>query len=298
MRFGCHNRVRHTGESQYPEPLAPCRSPWIPAFAGMTERAARATQFDASPRPKLEAGYIKPHVAQQFRPSVPHHHLGRKPRAGDRLRGRWLPARHPDHRGRDPGLSRQAQAGPIALHHPAQRAGPGAHPLRRVHATRTATQLTTGTPIALEIANVDARSKDYGEIKDKFRPGHADYTYQMKYGLRDWRGSGRASARETATASPPAPSRGKSCRACACAARSPRSALTRSTAATGIGTRSATTRSSVPTPRRRGFWAEFLDQVRKQGSSAGAVIEVVAEGVPPGLGAPIYGKLDQDIASG
>ena len=60
------------------------------------------------------------------------------------------------------------------------------------------TQVTTGTPIALEIANMDARSKDYGEIKDKFRPGHADYTYLMKYGLRDWRGSGRASARDPA----------------------------------------------------------------------------------------------------
>ena len=160
-------------------------------------------------------------------------------------------------------------------------------------------QVTTGTPISLEIDNVDARSKDYGEIKDKFRPGHADYTYLMKYGLRDWRRSGRASARETAMRV----AAGAIARKVVPGMRV-RGALVQigpardRPRATGTGTRSATTRSSAPTPRRREVWAEYLDEVRKQGSSAGAVIEVVAEGVPAGLGAPIYGKLDQDIACG
>ena len=160
------------------------------------------------------------------------------------------------------------------------------------------TQVTTGTPIALEIANMDARSKDYGEIKDKFRPGHADYTYLMKYGLRDWRGSGRASARETAN-------------------RVAAGAIARKVVP-GMKVRGALTQIGpyeidrgnwdwdevgnnpffCPDAKTARVWGEFLDQVRKNGSSAGAVIEIVAEGVPPGLGAPVYGKLDQDIASG
>ena len=159
-------------------------------------------------------------------------------------------------------------------------------------------QVTTGTPIALEIENVDARSKDYGDIKDKFRPGHADYTYFLKYGLRDWRGSGRASARETA------------CRVAAGAiARKVVPGMRVRGALTQIGPyeidRSNFDWNEVernpffcPDAKTARVWAEFLDQVRKKGSSAGAIIEIVAEGVPPGLGAPIYGKLDQDIASG
>ena len=159
-------------------------------------------------------------------------------------------------------------------------------------------QVTTGTPIALEIENVDARSKDYGDIKDKFRPGHADYTYLMKYGLRDWRGSGRASARETAD-------------------RVAAGAIARKVVP-GMIVRGALVQIGPHAIDRRNFdwnevgnnpffspdakaaerWAGFLDQVRKKGSSAGAIIEIVAEGVPPGLGAPIYGKLDQDIAAG
>ena len=158
-------------------------------------------------------------------------------------------------------------------------------------------QLTTGTPISLEIANVDARSKDYGEIKDKFRPGHADYTYQMKYGLRDWRGSGRASARETA------------CRVAAGAiARKVVPGLRVRGALTQIGPYEIDRRNwnwdeignnpfFCPDAKTARVWADFLDQVRKQGSSAGAIIEVISEGVPPGLGAPLYAKLDQDIAS-
>jgi chorismate synthase len=159
-------------------------------------------------------------------------------------------------------------------------------------------QVTTGTPIALEIENVDARSKDYGDIKDKFRPGHADYTYLMKYGLRDWRGSGRASARETANRV-----------AAGAIARKVVPGMVVRGALIQIGPHAIDRRnfnwSEVannpffsPDAKAAELWAEFLDQVRKKGSSAGAVIEIVAEGVPPGLGAPIYGKLDQDIASG
>jgi chorismate synthase len=159
-------------------------------------------------------------------------------------------------------------------------------------------QVTTGTPIALEIANMDARSKDYGEIKDKFRPGHADYTYFMKYGLRDWRGSGRASARETA------------CRVAAGAiARKIVPDMRVRGALIQIGPHKINRANwrwdevdnnpfFCPDPKAVKVWADFLDDVRKAGSSTGAVIEVVADGVPAGLGAPIYGKLDQDIASG
>jgi chorismate synthase len=159
-------------------------------------------------------------------------------------------------------------------------------------------QVTTGTPIALEIENVDARSKDYGDIKDKFRPGHADYTYLMKYGLRDWRGSGRASARETANRV-----------AAGAIARKIVPGMVVRGALVQVGPHAIDRRNFdwsevgnnpffCPDARTAERWAEFLDQVRKKGSSAGAVIEIVAEGVPPGLGAPIYGKLDQDIASG
>ena len=114
----------------------------------------------------------------------------------------------------------------------------------------TGAQVTTGTPISLEIENVDARSKDYGEIKDKFRPGHADYTYFAKYGVRDWRGSGRASARETAMRVAAGAIARKVVPRCACAALSCRSGRTRSIAPIGGGTRSTTTPSSVPIPLR------------------------------------------------
>ena len=159
-------------------------------------------------------------------------------------------------------------------------------------------QLTTGTPVALQIENVDARAKDYGDIKDKFRPGHADYTYLMKYGLRDWRGSGRASARETATRV-----------AAGAIARKIVPGMVVRGALVQIGPHKVDRRNFdwneiannpffCPDARTAEIWADFLDQVRKKGSSAGAVIEIVAEGVAPGLGAPVYGKLDQDIAAG
>jgi chorismate synthase len=159
-------------------------------------------------------------------------------------------------------------------------------------------QVTTGTPIALQIKNVDARSKDYGDIKDKFRPGHADYTYFLKYGVRDWRGSGRASARETATRV-----------AAGAVARKVVPGLRVRGALVQIGPHKVDRGDwdweelgnnpfFCPSAKTAKVWADYLDEVRKAGSSAGAVIEVVADGVPVGLGAPVYAKLDQDICSG
>ncbi len=162
--------------------------------------------------------------------------------------------------------------------------------------------VTTGTPIGLLLENVDARSKDYGDIAEKFRPGHADYTYWKKYGIRDYRGGGRQSARETAM-------------------RVAAGAIARKVLEQRLGDEvkvrgalvqmgphainrenwdwAETTRNPFFSPDREAAskWADYLDQVRKDGSSAGATIEVVAEGVPAGLGAPVYGKLDADIAS-
>ncbi len=159
-------------------------------------------------------------------------------------------------------------------------------------------QVTTGTPISLVINNVDQRSKDYTDIKDKIRPGHADFTYWKKYGIRDYRGGGRSSARETAMRV-----------AAGAIARKLMPGVTIRGALVQIGSikvdRSLWDWDAVdtnpffcPVPSTAIAWADYLDEVRKSGSSIGAVIEVVAEGVPPGLGAPIYGKLDQDIAAG
>ena len=159
------------------------------------------------------------------------------------------------------------------------------------------TLLTTGTPIALQIENVDARSKDYGDIKSSYRPGHADFTYQAKYGIRDWRGSGRASARETASRV-----------AAGAIARKVVPGVTVRGALVQIGPHkidrdnwdwAEVDRNPFFSPdvKAAAEWAEYLDEIRKRGSSVGAVIEVVADGVPAGLGAPIYAKLDQEIAS-
>jgi chorismate synthase len=157
---------------------------------------------------------------------------------------------------------------------------------------------TTGTPISLLIRNQDARSKDYGENRDKFRPGHADFTYWTKYGIRDHRGGGRASARETA------------CRVAAGAiARKMLGPRVRIRGAlVQIGDRPIDrTQWDWKTVEKNPFWCpdaaaakdweSYLDAVRKKGSSVGAVIEVVASGVRAGLGAPIYGKLDSDLAA-
>src|SRR6056300_1343274 len=161
---------------------------------------------------------------------------------------------------------------------------------------------TTGTPISLIIYNEDMRSKDYGNIKDKFRPGHADYTYFKKYGIRDYRGGGRSSARETA-------------------ARVAAGAVAKKVLENKIGKKfkitGAVTQLGVlgcdtknwdekiisknpffcPDKSMIKLWEIYLLGIRKSGSSCGAVIEVRAKGIPAGLGAPIYSKLDSDIAS-
>ena len=162
--------------------------------------------------------------------------------------------------------------------------------------------MTTGTPVAMLIRNKDQRSKDYGEIARQFRPGHADFTYQQKYGIRDYRGGGRSSARETAVR----------VAAGAVADLALRQALGSDYRIRGgvvqIGPH-AIDRSRLdwnetsnnpffcPDPGAAGEWESYLDGVRKDGSSAGAVLEIVADGVPAGLGQPIYGKLDSKLAA-
>ncbi len=158
--------------------------------------------------------------------------------------------------------------------------------------------VTTGTPIALQIENVDQRSRDYSEIAQRFRPGHADLTYELKYGIRDHRGGGRSSARETAM-------------------RVAGGAVARLVLGDAVRIRGALVQMGphaidraswdwdeldrnpffCPDAAAAAQWETYLAGVRKAGSSCGAIIEVVAEGVPPGLGAPIYGKLDADLAS-
>ncbi len=158
-------------------------------------------------------------------------------------------------------------------------------------------QRTTGTPISLMIENTDQRSQDYSEIKERYRPGHADYAYDAKYGIRDYRGGGRSSARETA-------------------ARVAAGGLARKVIP-NILIRSALVQMGphkinrdkwdwnevrnnpffCPDTEAARFFEDYLNGIRKDGSSIGAVIEVVAEHVPVGLGAPLYGKLDQDLAS-
>jgi chorismate synthase len=161
----------------------------------------------------------------------------------------------------------------------------------------TGEQVTTGTPIALVIDNVDPRSKDYSDIKDKYRPGHADYTYDAKYGIRDYRGGGRQSARETAMRV-----------AAGAIARKIVPGMTVRGALVQMGKhRIEPTRWNwdevernpffCPDAEQAKFFEAYLDDIRKRGSSVGAVIEIVAEGVPVGLGAPIYGKLDGDLAA-
>ncbi|NWH09265.1 MAG: chorismate synthase [Alphaproteobacteria bacterium] len=167
---------------------------------------------------------------------------------------------------------------------------------------RTEGQRTTGTPIQLMIENVDQRSKDYSEIRDVFRPGHADYTYFAKYGIRDYRGGGRQSARETAAR---------------VAAGAVARIVLNSAVKAGVRIRGALVQMGphgidraawdweetlanpffCPDAKAALQWADYLEGVRKKGSSCGAVIEVVAEGVPAGWGAPLYGKLDGDLAA-
>ncbi|MFT3729701.1 MAG: chorismate synthase [Terricaulis sp.] len=162
---------------------------------------------------------------------------------------------------------------------------------------RTAQQVTTGTPISMVIENVDQRSKDYNDTRDLYRPGHADYVYDAKYGIRDYRGGGRSSARETA-------------------ARVAAGAVARRVLGDAIQIRAALVQiGKIGIDRSRWDWNEvennpfwspdanaakqwesLLDATRKDGNSVGAVIEVEATGVPPGWGTPVYGKLDAEIA--
>lgn len=159
-------------------------------------------------------------------------------------------------------------------------------------------QKTTGTPISLMIENQDQRSKDYSDIATRYRPGHADFTYDAKYGIRDYRGGGRSSARETAARV-----------AAGAVARKVIGTMTVRGALVQVGPhridRARWDWDAVnanpffcPDPVMAEEWADYLDGVRKSGSSTGAVVEVVADGVPAGLGAPVYGKLDTDIAAG
>jgi chorismate synthase len=162
---------------------------------------------------------------------------------------------------------------------------------------RTPGPVTTGAPICLVIDNQDQRSKDYSDIRDSFRPGHADFTYQAKYGVRDYRGGGRSSARETAARV-----------AAGAVARKVIDGVSVRGALVQVGPHAIdrekwdwdeTERNPFFCPDKGAAetWVGYLDEVRKRGSSIGAVIEVVASGLPPGWGAPVYGKLDQDIAS-
>ena len=159
--------------------------------------------------------------------------------------------------------------------------------------------VTTGTPVSMMIENTDQRSKDYGDIARQYRPGHADYTYDVKYGIRDYRGGGRSSARETAARV-----------AAGALARKVVPGLVVRGALVAMGekaidrdnwnwdfVRDADNPFFTPDPASVEVFSGYLDGVRKAGSSVGALIEVVAEGVPAGLGAPVYAKLDQDIAS-
>lgn len=161
------------------------------------------------------------------------------------------------------------------------------------------TLVTTGTPVSMLIENTDQRSKDYGEIARQYRPGHADYAYDVKYGLRDHRGGGRSSARETAARV-----------AAGALARKVVPGLVVRGALVAVGEKtidranwnwgfveSAENPFFTPDPASVPIFADYLDEVRKAGSSVGALVEIVAEGVPAGLGAPVYAKLDQDIAS-
>ena len=161
---------------------------------------------------------------------------------------------------------------------------------------------TTGTPISLLIKNEDQRSKDYSKIKDQFRPGHADYTYWAKYGLRDYRGGGRSSARETASRVAAGAVARKVLAHLLPDAVTIRGALIQ-IGSMGISREgwdwAETERNPFWSPDAAVVprWEELLDQTRKAGSSVGAVVEVSASGIPVGLGAPIYGKLDADLAA-
>ena len=167
---------------------------------------------------------------------------------------------------------------------------------------RTDGPRTTGAPISLMIENVDQRSKDYSDIRDKYRPGHADFTYDAKYSLRDYRGGGRSSARETAARVAAGVVAEKALTHILNERVTIRACLVQMGPHKIDRTRFDWTETTnnpfwCPDPQAAKEWEQFLDTARKGGSSMGAVIEIVAAGVPAGLGAPVYGKLDADLAS-
>jgi chorismate synthase len=162
---------------------------------------------------------------------------------------------------------------------------------------RTGGQVTTGAPILLQIENTDQRSKDYSEIRDKYRPGHADFTYDAKYGVRDYRGGGRSSARETASRV-----------AAGAVARLIIPHVKIRGCMVQIGPHKIDRQNwddaeidnnpfFCPDGKAAKAWEGYLDGVRKSGSSCGAIIEVTATGVPAGWGAPLYAKMDSELAS-
>ena len=157
---------------------------------------------------------------------------------------------------------------------------------------------TTGTPISLLIENVDQRPKDYETIAGAYRPGHADYTYQVKYGIRDWRGGGRSSARETAARV----AAGAVARAIIPGVRIQAFLVELGGDPIDRGAFDPLAIESnpffCPDPAAAARWEGLVDAARKAGSSLGAVVECVSTGVPPGWGAPIYAKLDSELASG
>jgi chorismate synthase len=232
------------------------------------------------------------HVQQLLRQALYCHHLWRKSRAGDRLRDRRLSARAADRAeefrhdldrratGKSRYTSQRHEADDVEI-------------LSGVYEGKT-----TGTPIALLIRNTDQRSKDYGDIAQTFRPGHADYTYWQKYGIRDPRGGGRSSARETTM-------------------RVAAAVIAKKWLAEryGVRVRGYLAQIGEITPRAFDWdaveqnpffwpdaaqvpsWRAHINALRKSGDSVGARVNVVADGVPPGWGEPIYGKLDGDLAS-
>ena len=166
---------------------------------------------------------------------------------------------------------------------------------------RTDGPVSTGAPISLMIENVDQRSKDYSDIRDKYRPGHADLTYDAKYGVRDYRGGGRSSARETA-ARVAAGAIAEAALAQLAPDLSIRAGMVQMGPHVIDRTRIDWTTLNdnpfwCPDPQAAAEWADILDATRKAGSSLGAIIEVEANGTPAGLGAPVYAKLDSDLAA-
>src|SRR5450631_3466068 len=272
-----------------------------PSCPGMTnERFDRPSppRYDNPHRCGLSTAMrIVKNVLQHLWPPVSGDDLRREPRGCDRLRGRWLPAAAAARGRGHPARSRPAPARTVAFYHPAAGSRCGKDSVRRDGASGDRRAGDDRHADRVVDRETDQRSKDYSDIKDKFRPGHADYTYEAKYGLRDYRGGGRSSARETATRV-----------AAGAIARKILPGVTVRGALVQMGPHRidrdkwdfdeiAKNPFFCPDRDKAAFFEGYLDDIRKKGSSIGAVIEVIAEGVPAGWGAPIYSKLDADLAA-